>query len=134
MHEGGGLVALRAPVQGFGGIGASKRSGGEANGMLRNLFTVIVDDGKIVAVPMIVPSSMVTVGALANAKEKSPKRANEFRNRNCMMRVILNCTLKSLYWLNRCQLCRSLYMWQVQILYKTGRFCGLRLLTLCWAF
>jgi hypothetical protein len=45
--------------------------------MPKNLLTVTVDDGSTVVVPITVPPSIVTVGAMAKAKERSPRRAKE---------------------------------------------------------
>ena len=45
------------------GTGGANRSGGlTANGIPRNLLTVTVADGSTVVVPMISPTSIVTVG------------------------------------------------------------------------
>ncbi len=76
MHSGAGLVASTGPLY------LARRSGGEnrfggvtAYGMLRNLFTVAVDDGSTVVVPMIRPGRRVAVGAGLGAAATKPSSA-----------------------------------------------------------
>ena len=64
MHSGGGWVAFTGPANFARRSGGRKRLGGvTAYGILRNLFTVAVDDGRTVVVPVIRPGRITTVGA-----------------------------------------------------------------------
>ena len=50
----------------FAGLtGGEKRTGGAANGIPRNLLTVIEDEGRLVVVPTMTPESSVADGAVA---------------------------------------------------------------------
>jgi len=66
MQEGEYAVVMRGLVHDWGFWGGAKRplpTGGCANGMPRNLFTLTSEDGRDVEIPTITPESMVAVGA-----------------------------------------------------------------------
>ena len=67
--------------------GSWKRLGGvTAYGMLRNLLTVAVDDGRTVVVPIIRPGPMTAVGALFFAAATALNGINNRSNSNCNAR------------------------------------------------
>ena len=76
MHSGGGWVAFTGPSYRTRRSGGIKRFGGvTAYGMLRNLFTVAVDDGSTVVVPMTLPGRRTAVGAWLEAAVTEPSSA-----------------------------------------------------------
>lgn len=65
IQAGFALVVSMVPCHFLGGTGAAKRSGGDAKGIPRNLFTVTVEEGRMVVVPMMIPESNVADGLSA---------------------------------------------------------------------
>jgi hypothetical protein len=62
IHAGLFLNTSRGFFHCFGGTGGANRSGGLAKGIPRNLFTVTVEDGIEVAVPITMPCLTVAEG------------------------------------------------------------------------
>ena len=76
MHSGAGLVAFTGPSYLTRRWGGKKRFGGvTAYGILRNWFTVALDDGSTVAVPTTRPGPRVAVGAWLEAAVAEPSSA-----------------------------------------------------------
>lgn len=76
MHSGGGWVAFTGPLYRARRSGGRKRMGGVmAYGILRNLFTVAVEDGRTVVVPMIRPGRITAVGAWLEVAVANPSSA-----------------------------------------------------------